>query len=320
MISYNSTNLYGLQSQKYLAYLLRIRNKNFFKQSYVLTCISPYIDNSGKPRLIEAPSDSLKKIQQRIKIELNKIAVPYNVFSGVPGRSSIQNAEIHKNNKFIFKIDLSAFFPHITRQSEYLFFKDTLKESPDVAEIITNLTTVDLSLCKMKDPLSVNSFIEKKKIKTTNHLISGSPCSQILSYLVNQQMFGELQQYSNKNNITMSIYVDDITFSSNNNISYENKRNIYKIISKYFYPVSRHKIKSYSANYPKEITGSIIAQNTLKVPNRLSYKIIREFKYYKKHPDDKDSLNRLRGLLIAARQNEPDKFKNIYQFILLHSK
>ena len=44
-------------------------------------------------------------------------------------------------------------------------------------------------------------------------------------------MFGELQQYSNKNNITMSIYVDDITFSSNNNISYENKRNIYKIIS-----------------------------------------------------------------------------------------
>ena len=102
--------------------------------------------------------------------------------------------------------------------------------------------------------MSVNSFIEKKKIKTTNHLISGSPSSQILSYLVNQQMFGELQQYSNKNNITMSIYVDDITFSSTITMFHtENKRNIYKIISKYFYPVSRHKIKSYSANYiPKK--------------------------------------------------------------------
>ncbi len=320
MVDFTGTNLYNLHSKKYLMRLLHIQDKKFFKQTYIAYNIFPYIDNRGKPHLIEAPSDSLKEIQSRIKIELSKIVVPYNVFSGVRGKSPIQNAKLHKNNKYVFKIDLSAFFPHIPRQAVYHFFKYDLQESSDIAEIMTNLTTVDLTLCNIQNLISVETFLLKKKIKTTNHLISGSPSSQILSYLVNHHMFDELQQYCDKNDITMSIFVDDITFSSNHKFSYNQQKHIFKLVSKYRYPISYHKVKNYDANYPKEITGTVITPHKdLKATNRLSHKVIREFEHLKKHPDNEKSLKRLRGLLIAARQNEPNRFEGIYKFISSHS-
>ena len=210
MINPTKTNLYKLSSKKYLMKLLKISDKSFFNQKYIALQISPYIQLNPKPRLIESPSESLKTIQRKIKNELNKIVVPENVFSGIKGKSYIDNAYIHKNNRFLFKIDLSAFFPCITRETVYNFFVSALKTSPDVANILTNLVTVDLTLCNIKNKQLVEQFLLDKGIKTTNHLISGSPTSQILSYLVNFTMFDDLQAFCNKTNITMSIYVDDI--------------------------------------------------------------------------------------------------------------
>ena len=179
MINPNNSNLYKQSSKTYLIKLLNIPNKQYLKQSYVAKQISPYIQTSPKPRLIEAPSTQLKKIQRNIKNELNKIIVPDNIFSGVKGKSYIENAKIHRGNKYVFKIDLTAFFPCITRDTVYSFFIDSLKTSPDVAYILTNLLTIDLSLCDIKDIESVESFLISKKIRTPNHLISGSPASQI---------------------------------------------------------------------------------------------------------------------------------------------
>lgn len=316
MINPTKSNLYKQSSKKYLKCILNIPNKNYLKQSYIAKQIHPYIKYSPKPRLIEAPSEPLKRIQKRIKSELNKIEVPDNVFSGVKGKSYVQNAEIHKLNNYLFKIDLTAFFPCITRDIVYTFFKDCLKTSPDIADILTNFTTVDLTLCDIKNIESVELFLQTKGIKTSNHLISGAPTSQILSYLVNYKMFDELQLLSDKNEIAMSIYVDDITFSSTNKISHHFKEMVYNIISKYIYKISRGKVKYYTRNYPKLVTGSIISQDgKLRIPNSLSLKVIEELKHYKSNPEDSSSLKRLSGLVIAARQNEPQKYENIYKLV-----
>lgn len=319
MINPEKCNLYKLSSKRYLKILLKIPNNNFLKQEYVAKQFNPYIDS--KPRLIEAPSDSLKKIQTVMKKELNKIHVPDNIFSGIKGRSYIHNAKLHRHNKFLFKLDLTAFFPCITRETVYKFFKNDLKTSPDIANILTNFTTVDLALCDIKNVKKVERFLQYKGVKTTNHLISGSPTSQILSYLVNHKMFDEIQYFCNLNGITMSIYVDDITFSSPFNISYKHKKIIYTIISKHFYKLARNKTKYYTGNYPKYVTGSIICSDgTLKTPNALSRKVISELKYYKDHPEDTKSLQRLRGLVIASKQNEPEIFENIYKLVCNASK
>lgn len=314
MIDPTKSNLYKQTSKKYLIHLLDIPNKQYLKQNYVVKQIFPYIQDNPKPRLIEVPSEQLKKIQRNIKNELNKIIVPDNVFSGIKGKSYIDNAIIHQRNNYVFKIDLTAFFPCITRDSVYNFFIDCLKTSADIALILTNLLTVDLSLCDIKDVEAVESFLLAKRIRTTNHLISGSPASQILSYLVNHNMFDELQSLCDRNNITMSIYVDDITFSSPNTISHKIKEVIYNIVSKNIYRLSRNKVKYYTKNYPKLITGTVIAPDgNLKIKNTLSLNIIEEWKHYKNHPDDMQSYKRLRGLIIAAQQSDSTKFQNIYR-------
>lgn len=316
MIDPTESKLYKLSTKKYLIILLKVPTKEYLNQNYIAKLIKPYIKANPKPRLIEAPSDSLKKIQRHIKRQLNKIDVPANVFSGIKGKSYVNNAAIHKDCKFLFKIDLTAFFPCISRDTVYKFFKNDLKTSSDIANILTNFVTVDLTLCNIQKPESIEQFLLSKGIKTTNHLISGSPASQILSYLSNHNMFDELQTFCDKNDIIMSIYVDDITFSSQHKISHKHKEVIYKIISKHLYRLSRTKVKYYTNNYPKPVTGTIISHNgKLTVPNSLSYKVIDEFRSYKSNPKDERSRKRLQGLIVATQQTEPTKFKNIYNYV-----
>lgn len=316
MIDPSKSNLFKLSTKKYLMILLKVPTKEYLNQNFIAKQINPYIQANPKPRLIEVPSDSIKKIQRNIKCELNKIEVPSNVFSGIKGKSYIDNATIHQNCKFLFKIDLTAFFPCITRETVYNFFKFDLRTSSDIANILTNFVTIDLTLCDIQNPESVEQFLLSKGIKTTNHLISGSPASQILSYLSNRNMFDELQTFCDKNDIIMSIYVDDITFSSQHKISHKHKEIIYNIISKHLYKLSRTKVKYYTNNYPKSVTGTIISPNgRLIIPNSLSRKIVNELRNYKRNPLDEHSQKRLQGLIIAAQQTEPAKFRNMYNYV-----
>ena len=82
----------------------------------------------------------------------------------------------------------------------------------------------------MQNVGQVNAFLTSKNVKTRNHLISRAPTSQILSYMANHKMFDEIQSLANHNGIVMTIYVDDITFSSKNHISNKFKNKVQSII------------------------------------------------------------------------------------------
>lgn len=316
MINPINSNLYKQKSKKYLIKILHISNKNFLNQKYVSRQISPFILDTPKPRLIEAPSKELKNIQKEIKKELDKALIPNNIFSGVKGKSYIQNAKFHEGNNYLYKIDLKSFFLYINRNTVYNFFINIFKTSPDIAEILTNLLTVDLSKCSIQDMTSVNLFLTDKKINTTNHLISGSPASPILSYMVNYEMFDALQLFCDKNSIKMSVYIDDITFTSSNKISYKTKEIIKSIIQKHMYKVSNIKVKYYTKKYPKLVTGTIISSDgELKIKNALSLKIKNEWTYFKNNPQDLKSKKRLLGLISAAHQVEPQKYEYILNYI-----
>ena len=259
-MKYTDCPLYGLKSKKLLKRLLHINNKQMMKQPHIASLVSPYIDKSGKPRLIEPPHDELKIIQKQIKNCLGRIAVPDNVFSGIKGRSYADNARLHvgSNRRNLYKIDLTAFFPSITRDTGYRFFTKDLLCSPDVAQLLTDLTTIDLEKSSAKNIDEIYEFLKGKNVSSYNHLISGAPTSQILSYLVNHRMFDEMQKFADDNGITMTVYVDDVTFSSENRISKDFRDKIVAIIRKYNYQISRNKVKRYTKLYPKLITGVII--------------------------------------------------------------
>lgn len=309
--------LFGLQSKKMLAHLLHIEDSKLFKQEYVASLVSPYIDRNGKQRLIEPPQEELKIIQKRLKVMLGKIVVPDNVFSGIKGRSYADNAKLHigENRRMLFKIDLTAFFPTVTRETVYRFFKEDLRCSPDISEILTNFTTIDLEKSNATNLEDVYAFLINKGVTCKNHLISGAPTSQIMSYLVNYPMFDEMQTIADENNATMTIYVDDVTFSSEHRISQQFTSRIVNVVKKYGYKISKSKVKKYTKLYPKLVTGVIIdstGQPTVK--NSMRLKIINEYKYLLDNPEDIESRRRLKGLLTAARQVNPNAFPTIYNF------
>lgn len=316
-LKYTDCPLYGIQSKKMLKYVLHIKSGDFLKQDCVVSMINPYVDRSKKPRLIEPPQAELKTIQKRIKTLLGKIEVPDNVFSGIKGRSYSDNACLHLGDgtRNLYKNDLTAFFPSIIRETVYRFFFEDLCCSPDVAEILTNLTTVDLKKLNQKSLSEVYAFLASKGVKCYNHLISGAPTSQILSYLVNHKMFDELQALSDKNKVTMTVYVDDVAFSSEHKISSEFRKSVLSLIKKYNYQVSRKKVKGYSRAYPKLVTGVIInSEGKATVKNSLRKKIIVEYEYLRNNPTDKKSRQRLRGLVTAARQADKSAYPNIRKF------
>lgn len=314
---YTDCPLYGLKSKKLLKRLLRINNNQMMKQPYIASLVSPYIDKSGKPRLIEPPHEELKIIQKRIKNCLGRIIVPDNVFSGVKGKSYADNARFHvgNNRRNLYKIDLTAFFPSISRDTVYRFFAEDLLCSPDVAQLLVDLTTLDLGKSSAKNIDEIYEFLKEKNVSSYNHLISGAPTSQILSYLVNHQMFDEMQKLADDNGITMTVYVDDVTFSSENRISKDFRDKIITIIRKYNYQISRKKVKRYTKLYPKLVTGVIIdAAGKTVLKNSMRQKIILTYNDLKTNPENADLRMRLRGLLIAARQVNKDAFPTIYRF------
>ena len=314
---YTDCPLYGLKSKKLLKRLLRINNNQMIRQTHIASLVSPYIDKSGKPRLIEPPHEELKIIQKQIKNCLGQIIVPDNVFSGVKGKSYADNARFHigNNRRNLYKIDLTAFFPSIARDTVYHFFAEDLLCSPDVAQLLTDLTTIDLGKSSAKNIDEIYEFLKRKNVSSYNHLISGAPTSQMLSYLVNHRMFDEMQKLADDNGITMTVYVDDVTFSSENRISKNFRDKIIAIIQKYNYQISRKKVKRYTKLYPKLVTGVIIDTTGNPVlKNSMRQKIILAYNDLKTNPENADLRMRLRGLLIAARQVNKDAFPTIYKF------
>lgn len=302
--------LYGLQSKKQLAEILHITDKKLLKGK-TQDEINIYIATEPKERLIEAPSWQIKKAQDTIKNLLMKCDIPFYVFSGVKGKSYYGNAAIHRECKYMYKTDISAFFPNISRDLVYNFFRFDLSTSSDVAKILTDICTVDISSALETDEV-VRSFVAKKKIRKYNHLCTGSPASPVLSYLVNRKMFDEMYQIAQNNNLFFSIYIDDVFFSSKKWIALPIREQILKVLTKNGYNIASRKVVYYSEKDNKKVTGVIVSPNNqLKIPNKLKRKIVKGFS--KGNFTIKEES--LRGMLLAAKTIEKNSFSGINTYI-----
>ncbi|MWQ11421.1 RNA-directed DNA polymerase, partial [Glaesserella parasuis] len=118
-----------------------------------------------------------------------RVKLPEYLYSGVKNRSYIDNAKAHLTSKEIITTDITAFFPSTTRTMIFWFFKNKLKCSHKIANILADLCSIN------------------------EHLPTGSQISMPLAYLVNASMFDELNNLAEKNKLIMTVYVDDVTFS-----------------------------------------------------------------------------------------------------------
>lgn len=234
-----------------------------------------------KPRQVETPKNSLKAIHRRLFNLLAGITPPSYLHSGIKRRSYITNARQHLGTHQIAKLDIKSFFPSTTFGHVYGFFAHVLQCSPDVATMLTKLTTVD------------------------SHLPTGSCVSQMLAFYAHLRMFESIARLSEKTNIRMTCYVDDLTFSGealSPLFIFQIKKLIHQRGLRY------HKERFYAPTDAKVVTGTVLKDGKLLVPNRLQRDIHKGLVSSPLSMSDQD-LSTLIGKCNAAAQIE-DRFQS----------
>ncbi|TBW32842.1 RNA-directed DNA polymerase [Siculibacillus lacustris] len=206
------------------------------------------VKKSGGMRMISAPRDDLKKVQKRISDLLQRIAPPDFLFAPVKGRSYVDNAAVHIGATAVHLLDIEDFFPSCTANKVIWFFKTRFECSPDIAVILKNIATRNGSLPQ------------------------GSPCSPALAYFCYVDMWKEIEAHVKQRGCKLSVYADDLTISGDvvpGELVFDIKATMLRHGHQYSAKKERSKIMK-----PVEITGVIVANNQLLIPNRQHRSIV----------------------------------------------
>lgn len=241
-------------------------------------------DTTKYRKIVTINQDWLKKSQKIFnKILMNvlldkkvrgikqKSIVPY-LHSAVKQRSYHTNAQVHIGDKYVFAIDLKDFYPSVTKYKLYLFFKNNFHLSSDVSMFYAVLST-----CKADDG--------------TYRLGQGLSQSSTLAYLVNYNLFNYLYYISKENDIDMSIYVDDVVFSSKKVIPQSFIDRLFGIIKGNDMLIKRQKVHNYKKESVKKITGVYINGNKTRVANEKHLELQVQYKYLKNEIKNMSNLD-----------------------------
>lgn len=245
--------------------------------------VFPKTKADGTLREIQEPKPTLDHIQTRIASYLSRISLPDYLHSGRKGHSYITNAKKHVGQERVLTVDIKKYFSSTSKKSVYYFFYKTLKCSCDVAGLLAELCTYD------------------------EHVPTGSRLSMVLVYWANKLMFDKLERLCKKQGITMTLYVDDLTFSGRN-VNAVFKKNIISIIESCGMSVKHEKSRMYRSSQPKVVTGVVVKNGKLFVMNK-HHKLIYGAHQAMQTATNKAEIIRTRSMLKArlnaAGQIEP---------------
>ena len=151
------------------------------------------IKHGKKTRTIHSPRVALKVIQKWLGTHLSQAIIFDNHVCGfVKGKSFVDAAKIHEGARWVYSIDISDFFPSISR-NEIIKALNDIGYELESSTLISNLCTLD------------------------NVLAQGSPASPVLSNIVMKDIDNKLLHLANIYNLNVSRYADDIVFSGREN-------------------------------------------------------------------------------------------------------
>jgi len=98
-----------------------------------------------KPRDVVNVRGKLRRLQNQLyrRVLLPKLVVSTYSHGGIRGRHVKSNAHAHVESQFVFKADISNFYPTIRQQRVYRLFHDRFSCMPPVAKLCTRLCTFD---------------------------------------------------------------------------------------------------------------------------------------------------------------------------------
>lgn len=190
---------------------------------------------SGKKRTIDNPTLALKAVQTRIKDRiLNSAPLPFAILGGVKGRSIVDNLRLHTRRSMVTCLDIRDCFPSISNKRIFGLFKNYFSCSEEIACLLTKLTTYH------------------------RRLPQGAPTSTILAAFALRRLFEELKTFLESNELTLSLWVDDITISGK--AHRELIGPVVKIIQRHGFAVRNRKIKVRTGKNRQEVTGGVVNQ------------------------------------------------------------
>ncbi len=286
------SSINNIKSKKKLSKLLFISYPNEFnhiKNIYSNTPEKCFIRFIQDGRELFKLLPNAKKLHKRLYLLMSKEVLPDYIKSGRKKHSYLTNAFEHKDANNFFFIDIKNFYPSITFDKIKRNLILNYKQSADVATFISNLITV-----------------KQNKSNGMRALVTGSPLSQSFSFLINKPMFDKLHILANEHNITMSVYVDDISFSTKATIPFKFISNVHSILKSHGYDLSKGKGKYYRGREGKnaEVTGVKITKYGFFITDKRKDKIRKKVQLLQKNHDIKLFESLMSSILQAKLLND----------------
>lgn len=211
--------------------------------TYYHPCDIKEIKENGieKWRHIANPNKELKKIQTKIYTTILKrhmLLLPDGIIGGIAGKSVKDNAQPHLQQAMVYTIDIKNCFPKTTHKMVFKAWRETIDCSDEIARLFTQLTTFQ------------------------RQLPQGAPTSSALCNLCLLPLFNDIKKYAQVNDISFTLYVDDITLSGDTQRVESAIPFVIRKIQKYGYAVSNRKIRRMPAHKTQKVTGIIVNKKT----------------------------------------------------------
>lgn len=235
----------------------------------------------------------LKKIQTRIKaVLLDRVIFPDYLTGSLRGKDARANAELHKGAAIVLSEDIEKFFPNTSAEIVCGIWKRFFKFSPQVAEVLTRLTT------------------------RYGALPEGAKTSPHLANLVFYRREPALQSALENAGLIYSRYVDDICVSSKEGLSNSVVTTciaaIYGMMTAHGYRAKRSKHEIRRAQGPMAVTKLLVnARPALPKSERARIRtcvllLELEVKAGTSSPDDlRQMMARARGRVCRLAQFHP---------------
>jgi hypothetical protein len=135
------------------------------------------------------------------------------------------------------------------------------------------------------------------------HLPTGSALSGRIAFFAARSMFDEIAALVSTAGCRLTVYVDDITISGNA-ASKRLLSDVEKVVRVHGLKTKHKKSVTYASNSPKSVTGAVVTETELRLPNVRHQKIWRTRKELQSAKGiDRANLQRvLRGRIQEAKQ------------------
>lgn len=252
--------------------------------------------NSSETRLIAHPSKEVKFFQRLIVSKLEEVLPVHDcAMAYVKGKSIKDNAEAHKRNRYMLKMDFKNFFMSITPE---LFFYSLEVHNIDI----------DRQDAKFLEGI----LFWKLRRNSPLRLSVGAPSSPLISNFVMASFDEHILAYCKEKGITYTRYADDLTFSTRNK---DILFTMPKVVKSYLAECCNHKIRVNtkktvftSKRFNRHVTGITISNDESLSLGRKKKRLISSMVHHfvsDEHHLSYDEIMKLKGYLSFSNSIEP---------------